>query len=737
MVVSAAQAATDADSARLVLLSPDGRTTEVAAGSGRPGLGRGKVRSVNEGVSGWVLEHCRSVLVRSVSGGRCYPRSAMRAAAHLRGTDSLAAVPIRDPLDGSCLGALGALAREPDRFGSGSIRTLNLLAGVAGAAITATARERELYNSLADRRIQEERADLLSSMVERVREGLSLVDGQGIILYANAAFGGLFSVEASHLFGRSVDSVIAAATGTPSVSADELCWENDQMELITKVASDLSPRVISLARNSFEYGASPSPGWILTARDATERARWIARLRHQSEHDDLTGLPNRHQLQRRLTELTEEGRGQGTVGVYFIDLDGTKTVNDALGHQAGDELLQVIATRLRARVRPSDLVARYGGDELIALVEPISEAEAPSFAERLLETFVDPVVLDGQSVRLSASIGFALCRPGSNPASLLREADSAMYAAKRAGGNGWRSYQSDLHDAALADLRLSGELQAALDDPAANGLYLAYQPIVHLVTGRCTGVEALLRWDNPRLGAVPPPKVVEVARRFHELDRLSDWVLAQALSDLREWMRAGMQELKLGVNFVPEQLTDPRFAERTLSALEEAGVPCDRLVIEITEYDLLPEMQPKVAAALQLLAGRGVLSALDDVGAGQSNLARLVDLPVQILKVDRLFVMGLPQDRRSSAVVRAFLSVGRDLALEVVAEGVETEAQEAALRAYGCDKVQGYRYSKPLRADAMTAWLRLPPQVVPAAGPGAGWVVRARPHLISADRRTA
>ena len=233
---------------------------------------------------------------------------------------------------------------------------------------------------------------------------------------------------------------------------------------------------------------------------------------------------------------------------------------------------------------------------------------------------------------------------------------------------------------------------------------------------------------------VSPPQIVQVAHRFHEMERLSGWILDQSLRDIRTWVSQGIDQVKLGVNFLPTELTDPGFARRTLEQLARHGIPASRLVVELTEHELGGEMQPRVVATVRELARHGVLSALDDVGAGQSNLARLVDLPVKILarlvdlpvkilKVDRSFIAGLPRDRRSSAVVRAFLSVDRDLELDVVAEGVETLAHEAALRSYGCEIVQGFRYSKPLTAQACAAFILGAPDharrtTVPATGTG-------------------
>ncbi len=720
-IVDAAAAAVGADSARLLLVSSDRASSMVVAVSGHADLPTGHVRPLGEGLGGWVVTHHRPLLVRSLRRRSCNPRSALSVVLTMRGSDSMVGVPILDRLSGSCVGVLGALAVRPRAFGVRARQVLELFAEVAGAALTATAREQTLLDSRADRRIQEDRANLLSSLVEMVDEGVALVDGRGVTRYANPAFASLFGQLAPELFGRSMDSVLVAAAGGGGSSGGGPGWVDNRLQITLPLEAGV--RVIALARNQVHYGKERAAGWIVTARDSTEKALWEERLRHQSEHDDLTGLPNRHQLQRRLAEVTADPGREGQAVVFFIDMDGTKTVNDALGHGAGDELLQTISTRLRAKVRPSDLLARYGGDELVAVVEPLTAEETPAFASRLLGALADPVELQGQLVRPSASLGFTICRPGSDPSSLLREADSAMYAAKRAGGNRWCAYQSDLHDLAMADLRLSSELRSALDSPRESGLRVVYQPIIQLRSGRCTGVEALLRWRHPRLGMVSPPQIVQVAHRFHEMERLSGWILDQSLSDIRTWVSQGIDQVKLGVNFLPTELTDPGFARRTLEQLARHGIPASRLVVELTEHELGGEMQPRVVATVRELARHGVLSALDDVGAGQSNLARLVDLPVKILKVDRSFVAGLPRDRRSSAVVRAFLSVGRDLELDVVAEGVETLAQEAALRSYGCEIVQGFRYSKPLTAPACAAFILGAPDharrtTVPATGTG-------------------
>lgn len=704
-IVDSARAVTAADAARLLLVTGGGGDSEVAATSGRSTMPAGTVRSLQSGLGGWVAMNRRQVLVSNLSDGLVRPRAALHSVTTPRGSESAVAVPILDPISGSCLGVLGALHRSPGRFSGHSLHLLRLLGEVAASAIMARARELSLSQSLVRQRLEQDRANLLSDIVETVHEGVALVDHEGDLRYANRAFAGLFGQLPAGLLGTSIDDLLLTAGGRRGRRRSRPAWRGDQMELTVRLPQGSPPRVVALSRHSFEGGVSDTPGSVVTARDVTDRAHFEARLRHQSEHDDLTGLPNRVRLQQRLSEATTDGHGAGVLAVLFIDLDGTKVVNDALGHDAGDELLRVATRRLRALVRPSDLLARYGGDELVAVIEPISELACPEVAARMLSAFAEPVEIGGQALRISASLGLTVCRPDSTPDSLLREADSAMYAAKRAGGNSWRMFEAELHNTALADLHLGAELEAALEAPHTSGLGLAYQPIWHLMEGRFTGVEALLRWNHPRLGQVPPPRVIEIAKRFHALERLTDWVLGQALEDFAAWREQGLEDLKLGVNFVPEQLTEPFFARRLLAALDHWGIPYDRMVVEITEFELREEMQSKVAHAVGELAVQGVLTALDDVGAGQSTLARLVELPIRILKVDRLFIMGLPEDQRSAAVVRAFLSVGRELHLEVVAEGVETRAQEASLRRFGCEIVQGFLYSKPLPAADCAALL--------------------------------
>jgi diguanylate cyclase (GGDEF)-like protein len=427
------------------------------------------------------------------------------------------------------------------------------------------------------------------------------------------------------------------------------------------------------------------------------------RLEHQALHDPLTGLPNRTLLLDRIGQaLQRHAQVGGQIGVLFADLDRFKLVNDGLGHSAGDRLLAAVAQRMRGALRPSDTVARLGGDEFAVLCEPLgAEADATAVAERLLAALSAPLSIDGTEVVISASIGATVGRPGDSPEALVRDADLAMYRAKSLGRNRAAVYDDGLQQAAQDRLHINTALRHALP---RDELRLSYQPEVDLRSGRVVLVEALMRWDHPTLGTVPPSVFIPLAEESGLIAGLGEWALRGACATAAGWTAAGGTAPAVAVNLSPRQLGQPDLCGTVADALRASGLPAEQLWLEVTESAVMHE--PGVAVAtLERLKALGVRIAMDDFGTGYSSLAQLKAFPLDALKIDRSFVSGLGDDIQDYSIVAATIELARALELVSIAEGVETAQQLDALRRLGCDIAQGYYWSRPVPAPTLARLL--------------------------------
>ncbi len=441
-----------------------------------------------------------------------------------------------------------------------------------------------------------------------------------------------------------------------------------------------------------------------------DRERLRADLAHQAAHDALTGLPNRARAQALLEAALEGAGGAGQraehrVGLLFVDLDHFKAVNDSLGHAAGDDLLREVAARMGAAVGEHDAVCRFGGDEFVVLVPLVPVADGSPEAvggalealrergRRLVEAVCAPVELRGRPVRAGASVGVALSSPGSTPEQLLQEADAAAYRAKAAG----RGVVEVFDDALRAELATRAEVEAALRHALDAGeLVLFYQPVLDLRTGRTRGVEALVRWQRPGHGLVPPDAFVPIAEASSLVRDLGRWALAEACAQLVRWDAEGGQRAGLGVavNVSGRHLARAHLLEDVAAALAASGVAPQRLTVEVTETVLVDE--PLALEQLRALRALGVRVAIDDFGTGYTSIGQLSRLPVDVLKIDRSFVAS--PDAASADLVRLLISAAHSFSLGVVAEGVEEDSQLAVLLTAGCDAAQGHLFARPAPA---------------------------------------
>jgi diguanylate cyclase (GGDEF)-like protein len=463
-----------------------------------------------------------------------------------------------------------------------------------------------------------------------------------------------------------------------------------------------------------ESRAPLSSEWELLGRArnlaaiAVERRRFERRLEHQARHDVLTGLPNRSLIMDRVVRALERGRRHGVdLAVLFVDLDNFKVINDSQGHSVGDQLLERVADRFRDAVRSADTVGRFGGDEFVVICEDVGgEAGARTVAEQLARALHRPLSIHGTEVHVTASIGIALASDVDvDPSALIRDADAAMYRAKELGRAGHVLFRPELHERMVRRLELEGALRNALED---DELTIHYQPVVRLVDGHLVGVEALVRWNRPGVGLVRPDEFISVAEEAGLIARLDRWVLYQACAQLAAWRRAGLDPaLRVSVNLSARQLGDPALPRLVADALTRAGLTGDALVIELTESALAADVDSALGT-LTRLGELGVQLAIDDFGTGYASLDYLRRFSMaHQLKIDRSFVADLDSGRsRDQAIVSASLVLARDLGFQPVAEGVETEAQRAALVALGCTHAQGYLFCPPVPPSDLEAWAR-------------------------------
>jgi diguanylate cyclase (GGDEF)-like protein/PAS domain S-box-containing protein len=436
-------------------------------------------------------------------------------------------------------------------------------------------------------------------------------------------------------------------------------------------------------------------GYRGVGTDITERKASEDRIRYLAQHDDLTGLPNRTSFHQAVSHALEQARRHDrSLAVLFIDLDRFKNINDTLGHDAGDAVLRDVAQRLKGCLRGADLVARQGGDEFVVLMEDYhATSDVTGVARKILDSFAQPFLLRGQEFVLSASIGIGTFPfDGRDMQALLKAADIAMYRAKEAGKNNFQFYSPQMNVHSFERLALEASLRRALQ---RDELCLHYQPKLALGSRRVVGVEALVRWQHPDLGLVPPLEFIPIAEETGLIAEIGAWVLQEACRQARAWTDAGHAGLTIAVNLSARQFARASLLEDVVFALEHARLPPELLELEITESTVMqsPEHASSILSALDRL---GVSIAIDDFGTGYSSLAYLKRFPVSTLKIDRSFVKDIPDDPDDAAITRAVIALARSLRLRVVAEGVESHTQLEYLAAHGCDQVQGFFIGRPM-----------------------------------------
>ncbi len=462
--------------------------------------------------------------------------------------------------------------------------------------------------------------------------------------------------------------------------------------------------------------------WLLEEeRQATMDA--AARIEHLAYHDSLTGLPNRQLFLNHLgTAISHARRSNTMCTVLFLDLDRFKVVNDSLGHAAGDTVLQTVAERIRTTIRGEDSVTRLGGDEFAVLGSEILVPEgAQLLADRIIAAVKEPIVIDGQELFVTTSLGISLFpADASDPETLLKTADAAMYRAKSQGRDLVERYTPEVGMAPLEQLGLESNLQRALE---LDQLVLHYQPIVQSHTGVLTGVEALLRWNHPTRGLLPPLEFISLAEATGAIVTMGDWVLRTACAQVQHWRERGQPQLRAAVNFSVRQLQQPDLVLRVEQILQDTGLPPDRLEIEITE-SIAMRSSGRAGDSIRALKASGVRVSIDDLGTGYSSLSALRMFPIDSLKIDRSFVQGVPHNMDDSAIAAAVIALGLTLGVNVIAEGIENADQLAFFIEHECAEWQGYFLVRPVTAEECEVLLFDPARMALLGTPAARLAIR-------------
>jgi diguanylate cyclase (GGDEF)-like protein/PAS domain S-box-containing protein len=512
-------------------------------------------------------------------------------------------------------------------------------------------------------------------------------------------------------------SVILGGDGSPThtnfAGLMELVHPDDQSE-VNKVFRDvLTGRVPGYKVEHRVRHANGNWRWILshgkavrrcekglveriagTNMDIHERKLTEMRVEYLAHHDELTGLPNRVSFNHSLEHTIRQAKRKRTkLAVMFIDLDRFKNINDSLGHDVGDQLLQEVSLRLRTTLRDSDIVARLAGDEFVVLIDGwLTSEDLVSVSQKILQAVSKPYDLEGQEYDLTTSVGISTYpQHGEDAQELLRHADVAMYRAKEMGKNNFQFYTEQMDFNSVDRLRMESGLRRAL---TRDELRLHYQPVVNLATGYMVGMEALVRWEHPQRGLVAPGEFIPLAEETGLIVPIGEWVLRAACEQNRKWQQQGYGPLRVSVNLSPRQFT-AGLVGLVARVLQETGLPAQLLELEITE-GMVMQNPDQAVRLLNELHDMGIALSIDDFGTGYSSLAYLKRFPIDSLKIDRSFITELPMDSDNAAIIRAIIQMAHGLEIHVVGEGVETAEQAGFLSDQSCDRVQGFHYSKPL-----------------------------------------
>jgi diguanylate cyclase (GGDEF)-like protein/PAS domain S-box-containing protein len=626
--------------------------------------------------------------------------------------------PLLDRLDGDATRA----ARHQQGIAAGALETsllasigsLLLGVGVLGALgwrLARLTRQTKLAGEV--REIERRSEQRIRALVEHSSDVVSVLDADLRVRWQAPSVRRLLGIEPRSLEGEPVTSLVHPE--------DHALFQSFLRASIDGRAPSTLPARFQHADGRWchvetvaesRFGDPAVEGLVLNMRDISERKAFEDELRRAAFHDALTGLANRALFEDRLRHaLASRLRGGGSLAVLFLDLDDFKTINDSLGHRAGDGLLTGVAARIDSFVRPTDTAARFGGDEFAVLLDGVTDKdEAQQIAGRILQALTNPFVVDDRALNITASVGIALADQTVDADELLRNADMAMYAAKASGKNSVHAFEEAMHQRVVERLELRFELTRALEE---SEFELHYQPIVALDTGRIMGVEALVRWRHPSRGMIAPDMFIGLAEETGLIVPLGQWVLEEACAQVRAWARSTSvaKSLYVSVNISIRQLQEPGLPEIVADVLARTGLDPGMLVLEITE-GRLAEYRESIVTTLESLKRLGVRIAIDDFGTGYSALSHIQQFPVDILKIDKSFVDLLHTDPQKASLVQGIINLGESLHLDVIAEGIEKREQAEALLEMRSSLGQGFLFSRPVAQETVIALLQRPSGVI-------------------------
>ena len=552
-----------------------------------------------------------------------------------------------------------------------------------------------------------EQLHVAANAIENAAEGVMICDSEERIISVNKAFSRITGYDAEEILGTTPDTLLgddesrAKRADISRTVVDQGHWKGE----LWSRRKDGERYLEQCSVTAVKDDAGRLVNFIVLFSDVTKQKEDELRLQFLAHHDPLTGLLNRTLFQQRCEEALMLAERKSTkAAVIFIDLDHFKTVNDSLGHAYGDDLLKQAAGRLVECVRKTDVVGRLGGDEFIVLLNEVGDSgDVALIAKKILERLTASFTVAGREIFVSASLGISwFPDDGQSAATLIQNADAAMYAAKEQGRNNYQFFSAEMNAQALEILMMASNLRLAIE---RQELVLEYQPRIDLKNGKVMGVEALVRWNHPTLGRIMPGQFIGIAEKTGLIEPLGNWVLKKACDQMIEWRASGMAPTRIAVNLSARQFMQSELTERIEAVLQETGLEAQALEVEVTESMVMHDPR-RAAVILQRLKEMGVAIAIDDFGTGYSSLSYLKRFPIDYIKIDQSFVRGIPRDAEDVGITNAIIAMAKTLGVKLIAEGVDNAEQLAFLKQEGCNEGQGYLISSPMPADALRRFLR-------------------------------